>query len=182
MQARREETAMTATEHSTPTDPAKLEKATFGAGCFWKPEATFRRVPGVVATAVGYEGGHVDNPTYEQVCTGTTGHAEVTQVTFDPVQVSYEQLLERFWEMHDPTQVDRQGPDVGSQYRTVIFFHSPEQQAAAEASRDAVAARHGAPIATSVEPATGFWEAEEYHQCYVERRSGSGLLGSLLGR
>jgi peptide-methionine (S)-S-oxide reductase len=172
---------MTATGHSAPTDPDRLEHATFGAGCFWKPEAAFREVPGVVETAVGYEGGHVEHPTYEQVCSGNTGHAEVTRVTFDPAQVSYEQLLEMFWGIHDPTQVDRQGPDVGSQYRTVIFFHSPEQERAAEASKAAVAARHRRPVATSIEPATGFWEAEEYHQCYVERRS-SGLLGSLLGR
>src|SRR5215213_6295316 len=108
------------------------ETATFGAGCFWQVEMAYKETEGVVETAVGYEGGHVDNPTYEQVCTGTTGHAEVTQVTFDPDKVSYEELLDEFWRMHDPTQGDRQGPDVGNQYRSVIFFHSPEQQAAAE--------------------------------------------------
>jgi peptide-methionine (S)-S-oxide reductase len=163
--------------------PDRTEVATFGAGCFWKPEALFREVPGVVDTAVGYEGGHVAKPTYEQVCTGTTGHAEVVRVTYDPDRVTYEDLLDRFWAMHDPTQVNRQGPDVGDQYRTVIFTHSGEQDAAARASKAAQQERHSAPIATSIEPATGFWMAEGYHQCYLEqRRSGSGLLGSLLGR
>ncbi|HEX2387990.1 MAG TPA: peptide-methionine (S)-S-oxide reductase MsrA [Solirubrobacterales bacterium] len=163
--------------------PERTEVATFGAGCFWKPEAEYREVPGVVDTAVGYEGGHVDDPTYEQVCTGTTGHAEVVRVTYDPDRVSYEELLARFWAMHDPTQVNRQGPDVGDQYRTVIFTHTPEQEAAAQASKAAQQERHDAPIATLIEPATGFWMAEGYHQCYLEqRRSGSGLLGSILGR
>jgi peptide-methionine (S)-S-oxide reductase len=162
--------------------PERTEVATFGAGCFWKPEALYREVPGVVDTAVGYEGGHVDNPSYEQVCSGTTGHVEVVRVTYGPDKVSYEELLARFWAMHDPTQVNRQGPDVGDQYRTVIFTHTPEQVAAAEASKAAQQERHREPIATSIEPATGFWMAEGYHQCYFEqRRSGSGLLGSLLG-
>jgi peptide-methionine (S)-S-oxide reductase len=158
------------------------EKATFGAGCFWKPEMEFRKVEGVVDTAVGYEGGHVDNPTYEQVCTGRTGHAEVVQVTYDPARISYDELLDLFWGMHDPTQVNRQGPDVGDQYRTVIFTHTPEQVAAAEASKQRQAGRHSAPIATLIEPATGFWRAEEYHQCYLEQRRSGGLLGQLLGR
>jgi peptide-methionine (S)-S-oxide reductase len=159
------------------------EKATFGAGCFWQPEMAFREVEGVIETAVGYEGGHVDNPSYEQVCTGKTGHAEVVQVTFDPDRISYGELVQMFWKMHDPTQVDRQGPDVGSQYRTVVFTHSPEQVEAAAASKAAEQERHDAPIATSIEPATGFWRAEEYHQCYLQqRRSGAGLLGQLLGR
>ncbi len=165
----------TAAEHA--------EKATFGAGCFWQVEAAFREVEGVLDTAVGYEGGHVDHPSYEQVCSGRTGHAEVCQVTFDPDRVSYEELLLMFWRMHDPTQVNRQGPDVGDQYRTVIFTHSPEQVAAAEASKAKEQERQRKPIATLIEPATGFFMAEDYHQCYLEqRRSGAGLLGQLLGR
>jgi len=163
-------------------DAEHTEKATFGAGCFWKPEALFREVPGVVDTAVGYEGGHVDNPTYEQVCTGRTGHAEVVQVTFDPNLVSYDELLGHFWGMHDPTQVNRQGPDVGDQYRTVIFTHTPEQVEAAEASKAAEQEKHRSPVATLIEPATGFWMAEDYHQCYLEQRRTGGLLGQLLGR
>jgi peptide-methionine (S)-S-oxide reductase len=163
--------------------PERTEVATFGAGCFWKPEAHYREVPGVVDTAVGYEGGHVANPTYEQVCTGTTGHAEVVRVTYNPDRVSYGELLDHFWTMHDPTQVNRQGPDVGDQYRTVIFTHTPEQKEAAEASKAAQQERFDKPVATSIEPATGFWMAEGYHQCYLEqRRSGSGLISSLLGR
>lgn len=158
------------------------EKATFGAGCFWKPEMEFRKVEGVVETAVGYEGGHVEDPSYEQVCTGRTGHAEVVQVTYDPERVSYDELLNLFWDMHDPTQVNRQGPDVGDQYRTVIFTHTPEQVAAAAASKERQQSSHGRPIATLVEPATGFWRAEEYHQCYLEQRRSGGLLGQLLGR
>ena len=161
----------------------QTQKATFGAGCFWQVETTFRALDGVVDTAVGYEGGHVENPTYEQVCAGRTGHAEVCQVSFDPDRVTYEELLELFWGVHDPTQVDRQGPDVGSQYRTVIFTHSPAQEQAAKASRARLQERLEKPVATSIEPATGFWRAEEYHQCYLEqRRSASGLLGQLLGR
>src|SRR5918995_5643007 len=159
----------------------RTETATFGAGCFWQPEMAFRDREGVIDTAVGYEGGHVDNPTYEQVCTGTTGHAEVTQVTFDPDVVSYEALVDKFWEVHDPTQVDRQGWDVGSQYRSVIFFHSPEQEAAAKSSKERAQERLTKPIATSVEPATGFWRAEEYHQCYLERRRPANVLRSLIG-
>jgi peptide-methionine (S)-S-oxide reductase len=158
------------------------DTASFGAGCFWQVEAAYRETEGVVDTAVGYEGGHVDNPTYEQVCTGDTGHAEVTQVTFDPEKVSYEELLEKFWEVHDPTQVDRQGWDVGSQYRSVIFTNSPEQEAAAKASKERAQERLSAPIATSIEPATGFWRAEEYHQCYLERRRPANALRSLIGR
>jgi peptide-methionine (S)-S-oxide reductase len=157
------------------------EIATFGAGCFWQVEMAYKETEGVVETAVGYEGGHVDNPTYEQVCSGTTGHAEVTQVTFDPDIVSYEELVEKFWGLHDPTQVDRQGVDVGSQYRTVIFFHSPEQEAVAKASKERAQERLSQPIATSVEPATGFWRAEEYHQCYLERRRPANMLRSLIG-
>ena len=170
-------------ETSKPTDnksPTRAEKATFGAGCFWQVEAAFREMEGVLDTQVGYEGGHVDNPTYEQVCSGTTGHAEVTQVEFDPGQVSYEELLAKFWETHDPTQVNRQGPDVGEQYRTVIFFHSPEQEAAARESKERIAMRLGKPVATSIEPATGFWRAEEYHQCYLEKRGAQGGLAGMM--
>jgi len=168
-------------ENGIPTE-TKTETATFGAGCFWQVEIAYKETEGVVETAVGYEGGHVDNPTYEQVCTGTTGHAEVTQVTFDPDVVSYEELVDKFWEVHDPTQVDRQGWDVGTQYRSVVFFHSPEQEQIAEASKERAEARFSDPIATSIEPATGFWRAEEYHQCYLERRRPANVLRNLIGR
>ena len=162
--------------------PAQTETASFGAGCFWKPESEFRKMEGVVETAVGYEGGHVENPTYEQVCSGTTGHAEVVQVTFDPGKVGYGDLLARFWEIHDPTQVNRQGPDVGDQYRTVIFYGSEEQKQAAEASKAAQQERHREPIATLIEPATGFWMAEEYHQCYFEKQGPrQSLMQTLFG-
>ena len=149
-----------------------LEKATFGAGCFWGVEAAFRKVDGVVDTAVGYSGGHTPNPTYEDVCSHTTGHAEVVQVTFDPARVSYEELLEVFWRIHDPTQVNRQGPDIGDQYRSVIFYHSGEQRRIAEESRAALEAsgRLSRPVATKIEPAQTFWRAEEYHQRYYEKR------------
>ena len=173
---------MTKTETSEHEHEGETEVATFGAGCFWKPEAVFRETEGVVDTAVGYEGGHVDNPTYEQVCTGRTGHAEVVRVTFDPDRISYGEILQTFWRIHDPTHVNRQGPDVGDQYRTVIFTHSPEQAEKAEASKTAEQARHSEPIATLIEPATGFFMAEEYHQCYLEQRRSGGLLGQLLGR
>lgn len=148
------------------------EMATFGAGCFWGIEAAFRRVPGVVDAVVGYSGGHMENPTYKDVCTDETGHAEVVQVTFDPGKVSYEQLLEAFWQMHDPTQVNRQGPDFGSQYRTAIFFHSPEQEAAAKKSKAALDAsgKFRRPVATEITPARAFYRAEEYHQKYLEKR------------
>jgi peptide-methionine (S)-S-oxide reductase len=148
------------------------EIATFGAGCFWGVEANFRRVPGVIEVVSGYSGGHMENPSYRDVCTDTTGHAEVVQVTFDPAKVSYEQLLDVFWKIHDPTQVNRQGPDFGKQYRTAIFFHSPKQEAAAKKSKQALDAggkfRH--PIATEITPAGPFWPAEEYHQRYLEKR------------
>ena len=173
---------MTATDRTDEPTPSRTEKATFGAGCFWQVEAEFRGVEGVTETDVGYEGGDVANPTYEQVCSGTTGHAEVCQVTFDPDRVSYGELLMRFWRIHDPTQVDRQGPDVGSQYRTVIFTHSDDQVAEATASKQALEAKSKKPIATSVEPATGFYMAEDYHQCYLEKRRSGGLIGMLLGR
>jgi peptide-methionine (S)-S-oxide reductase len=146
------------------------EKATFGAGCFWGVEAEYRSTPGVTATAVGYTGGSAENPTYEQVCTGTTGHAEAVEVEFDPEQASYEDMLEIFWANHDPTTLDRQGPDVGSQYRSAIFIHSPEQEQAAVESRDRAQTRHKRPIVTEIVPASEFWRAEDYHQQYLEKR------------
>ena len=148
------------------------EIATFGAGCFWGVEAAFRRVPGVLDAVSGYAGGHTENPSYRDVCTDRTGHAEVVQVTFDPAKVSYEQLLDVFWKIHDPTQVNRQGPDFGTQYRTVIFYHSPEQEAAARKSKQALEAsgRFRQAIATEITPAGPFWRAEEYHQRYLEKR------------
>ncbi len=145
------------------------EKATLGAGCFWGVEYVFRRVPGVVDAQVGYSGGITPNPTYEQVCSHTTGHAEVTQVTFDPAQVSFDQLLEVFWAMHDPTQVDRQGPDVGDQYRSVIFAHSEDQALAAKMSKERAQSRFSKPIATEIVPLTAFYPAEDYHQAYYEK-------------
>jgi len=149
-----------------------MEKATFGAGCFWGVEAAFRQIKGVLSTAVGYMGGTLADPTYQDVCTDRTGHVEVVQVEFDPAQVSYQDLLRVFWENHDPTTLNRQGPDVGTQYRSVIFFHTPEQEAAAQASKDALA-KSGAyrrPIVTEIQPAANFWKAEEYHQQYLEKR------------
>ena len=147
-----------------------LEKATFGAGCFWGVEATFRRLAGVKSTQVGYAGGKVDHPTYKQVCTDTTGHAEVVEVTFDPQVVSYPDLLEVFWQNHNPTTLNRQGPDWGTQYRSAIFFHSPGQETAARASRDAAQPRFPNKIVTQIEPAPTFWPAEDYHQQYLEKR------------
>lgn len=148
------------------------ETATFGAGCFWGVEAAFRRVPGVIDAVVGYSGGFMPNPTYKDVCTDETGHAEVVEVTFDPAKVTYEQLLDMFWKVHDPTQVNRQGPDYGKQYRTAIFFHSPEQEAAAKRSKAALEAsgKVRRPIATEITPAGTFYRAEEYHQRYLEKR------------
>jgi peptide-methionine (S)-S-oxide reductase len=146
------------------------EKATFAAGCFWKPEAEFKEVPGVVSTQVGYTGGTKDDPTYEEVCSGTTGHAEAVQIEFDPEKVSYQELLARFWAMHDPTTANRQGPDVGTQYRSAIFTHSDEQAKAAAASKASVQERVSKPIVTQVESAADFWRAEEYHQCYLEKQ------------
>jgi methionine-S-sulfoxide reductase len=145
------------------------ETATFAAGCFWGVEYVFEQVPGVVATEVGYTGGHTESPTYRDVCSHTTGHAEAIRVAFDPEVVTYEQLLEVFWAMHDPTQVNRQGPDVGDQYRSAIFTHSDEQRAAAEASRQAAQARFDRPIATEIAPAGTFWPAEDYHQRYYDK-------------
>ena len=147
-----------------------MEKALFAAGCFWGVEAAFREVPGVTATAVGYSGGTTENPTYEQVCSGRTGHAETVQVEYDPSQVTYDQLLDVFWESHDPTTPNRQGPDVGTQYRSAIFVDGPEQEAAAIASRERRQAGLRRPIVTEITPATTFWRAEEYHQQYLEKR------------
>ena len=148
------------------------EKATFGAGCFWGVEATFREIDGVVDAAAGYEGGHTENPTYKDVCTDRTGHAEVVEVEFDPAKVSYEQILDVFWKSHDPTQVNRQGPDYGTQYRTVIFFHTPEQEQIARASKAKLEAssRLHRPVATRIEPAGTFYRAEEYHQQYLAKQ------------
>jgi peptide-methionine (S)-S-oxide reductase len=149
-----------------------LEKATFGAGCFWGVEVAFRQIPGVVDAAVGYEGGTLPNPTYRDVCTDETGHAEVVEVTYDPARVSYDRLLDVFWEGHDPTQRNRQGPDVGTQYRSAIFFHTPEQRKAAEASkeRQEKSGKYRRPIVTEITPASTFWRAEDYHQRYLEKR------------
>lgn len=150
------------------------ETATFGAGCFWGVEETFRRVPGVVETAVGFMGGTLDNPTYEDVCTGRTEHAEVVQVTYDPGLVSYQALLDVFWSIHDPTTQNRQGPDIGAQYRSVIFYHTPKQEKEARASKEEEGRsdRFRRPIVTSIEPARTFWRAEEYHQQYFAKRGG----------
>jgi peptide-methionine (S)-S-oxide reductase len=145
------------------------ETATFGAGCFWGVEHIFRKVPGVIEAVSGYSGGFVENPTYREVCTDTTGHAEVVQVTFDPDVVSYAQLLEVFWAMHDPTQVNRQGPDHGYQYRSIILTHSDEQREIAEASRERLQAKTSKPIATEIKPFAAFYPAEEYHQRYYLR-------------
>lgn len=148
------------------------QQATFAAGCFWGVEAAFRKLDGVVETSVGYSGGHLDNPSYEQVCTGRTGHAETVRVEFDSETISYEALLDVFWNVHDPTQKDRQGPDVGSQYRSVIFTHDQSQAEAAEASKCALeaSAMYSRPIATTVEPAMQFFLAEDSHQQYFEKR------------
>lgn len=151
-------------------DSPQLAKATFGAGCFWGVEAAYRRLAGVRSTQVGYAGGSVENPTYKQVCTDTTGHAEVVEVTFDPSVISYHDLLEVFWDNHDPTTLNRQGPDWGTQYRSAIFFHSPEQEAEAQASKTAAQARFSRPIVTEISAAPPFWAAEEYHQQYLEKR------------
>lgn len=149
------------------------EKATFGAGCFWGVEAAFARIPGVTSTAVGYEGGSLERPTYKDVCTDLTGHAEVVELEFDPAQVSYEQLLDAFFSLHDPTTLNRQGPDWGTQYRSAIFYHSAEQQAAGEAKIAQLTAEgRFAPkrVVTKVEAAQTFWRAEDYHQRYLEKR------------
>jgi peptide-methionine (S)-S-oxide reductase len=149
-----------------------MANAMFGAGCFWGVEAAFRRLKGVKSTAVGYAGGNLKHPTYHDVCTGSTGHAEVVMVEYDPAVTPYEDLLAVFWENHDPTTLNRQGPDVGTQYRSAIFFESPEQEAAAVASKERLekSGRFRRPIVTQIEPASDFWRAEDYHQQYLEKR------------
>lgn len=149
-----------------------METATFGAGCFWGVEETFRQVPGVVETAVGYLGGHTANPTYQDVCTDETGHAEVVQVKYDPAKVSYDQLLDIFWSNHDPTTLNRQGPDVGTQYRSAIFFHTQEQEQQAHASKEKMQASgiFRRPVVTEITPASTFYPAEDYHQKYLAKR------------
>jgi peptide-methionine (S)-S-oxide reductase len=149
------------------------KKATFGAGCFWGVEAAFRQTEGVTRTQVGYAGGRLENPTYEDVCSHTTGHAEVVEVEYDDQQVSYDDLLDVFWRKHDPTQLNRQGWDIGDQYRSVVFFHDEEQRAAAERSKEREQAQYRKPIVTQVEPAPTLYEAEDYHQHYLEKRGRS---------
>ena len=144
--------------------------ATFAAGCFWGVESDFRDIPGVLDTEVGYVGGQMANPTYRQVCTDTTGHAEAVRVTFDPAVVSYDTLLDAFWSLHDPTQLNRQGPDVGSQYRSAIFFEDDGQRTAAEASKERAQSRFGRPIVTAIVPSQPFYRAEDYHQRYLEKQ------------
>jgi peptide-methionine (S)-S-oxide reductase len=153
------------------------KKATFGAGCFWGVEAAFRQLEGVTRTRVGYSGGTTENPTYEDVCSHTTGHAEVVEVTYDPDRISYEQLLDVFWAKHDPTQLNRQGWDIGDNYRSAIFFHDEEQHEAALKSKAGEQRNWGAPIVTEVEPAQTFYEAEDYHQQYLEKRGRSEVEG-----
>jgi peptide-methionine (S)-S-oxide reductase len=149
-----------------------MEKATFAAGCFWGVEVAFRQIEGVTATTVGYTGGASQDPTYEDVCTGRTGHAEAVEVQYDPTRVSFDELLRVFWENHDPSTLNRQGPDVGTQYRSAIFFRTPEQERAATASRDALqkSGSYKKPIVTEIKPASEFYRAEEYHQRYLEKR------------
>lgn len=146
-----------------------MAKATFAMGCFWKPEMIFRQVEGVTDARVGYAGGHVSEPTYRQVCGGDTGHAEVVQIDYDPERIRYEQLLDVFWENHDPTTRDRQGPDVGRQYRSAIFTHDDTQLADAQASLEARQSRLGKPVVTEIEPLQAFYMAEDYHQRYLEK-------------
>jgi peptide-methionine (S)-S-oxide reductase len=149
-----------------------MAKATFAAGCFWGVEARFQQLPGVISTAVGYEGGTLANPTYKDVCTDQTGHAEAVEIDYDPEKIGYQQLLDAFFALHDPTQLNRQGPDWGTQYRSAVFFHTPEQEAAAKETIARLTAenRFSKPIATKVVPAETFWRAEEYHQKYLEKR------------
>ncbi len=148
-----------------------MEKATFGAGCFWGIEASFHKIEGVASTTVGYAGGSFKDPTYKDVCSGKTGHAEVVQVEYDPSKVSYEELLRVFWNIHDPTTLNRQGPDIGTQYRSVVLFHNPEQEAAATASKQKLqsSGRYQKSIVTEITPASEFYRAEDYHQQYFEK-------------
>jgi peptide-methionine (S)-S-oxide reductase len=153
-----------------------MAKATFGAGCFWGVEEAFRNTQGVTETAVGYMGGHLENPGYQAVCTDRTGHAEVVQIQFDPSQIDYERLLEMFWQLHDPTTLNRQGPDVGTQYRSAVFYHDQAQQAAAASMKERLQAsgRFRRPIVTEITPASTFWRAEEYHQKYFQKNGAAG--------
>jgi peptide-methionine (S)-S-oxide reductase len=155
------------------------KKAAFGAGCFWGVEAAFRQTEGVTRTRVGYAGGRLENPTYEDVCSHTTGHAEVVEVEYDDQHVSYDDLLDVFWRKHDPTQLNRQGWDIGDQYRSVVFFHDEEQRAAAERSKEREQAQYRKPIVTQIEPAPTFYEAEDYHQQYLEKRGRSACTPAL---
>jgi peptide-methionine (S)-S-oxide reductase len=157
------------------------KKATFGAGCFWGVEAAFRQIEGVTKTRVGYAGGTLENPTYEDVCSHTTGHAEVVEVTYDDERVTYDQLLDAFWHKHDPTQLNRQGWDIGDQYRSVVFFHDEEQREAAERSKEREQPHYRKPIVTQIEPAPTFYEAEDYHQQYLEKRGRSSCTPALAG-
>ena len=149
-----------------------MERATFGMGCFWGPEETFRKVDGVISTSVGFMGGSLENPTYEEVCTGRTGHAEVVHLEFDPSRIAYQDLLEIFWAHHDPTTRNRQGPDIGTQYRSALFYHSPEQEAAARASKEKLerSGRYRREIVTEIVAAGSYYPADEYHQRYLEKR------------
>jgi peptide-methionine (S)-S-oxide reductase len=158
-----------------------LQRATFAAGCFWGVEASFREIEGVVGTSVGYTGGHTANPTYEHVCSGATGHAEAVDVWFDPAVVSYDELLSAFWSMHDPTTPNRQGWDIGSNYRSAIFFHDPEQERLAIASRDERQGSLTRTIATEIVPASTFYDAEEYHQRYFEKHGGAACATTVRG-
>ncbi len=160
------------TDLSDELETGKMERATFAAGCFWGVEATFRQIKGVISTQVGYAGGHTESPSYGDVCSDTTGHAEAVEVTFDPSKVSYQELLKVFWENHDPTTLNRQGPDYGSQYRSVIFYYSEQQRDEAMASKQALemSGTLKRPIVTEIIPAGRFWRAEEYHQQYLEKR------------
>lgn len=152
------------------SDESRLEKAAFAAGCFWGVQAAFSKIDGVVSTTAGYTGGHLENPTYRQVCSDKTGHAEAVQITYDPTVVSYEKLLDVFWKIHDPTTPNRQGPDVGSQYRSAVFYRNPEQLGAAEKSKQHLQANLAKPIVTEIVPASAFYKAEEYHQDYLKKR------------
>jgi peptide-methionine (S)-S-oxide reductase len=154
----------------TDREESMTKKATFGGGCFWGVEVAFRNIDGVKDAIAGYTGGSAERPSYQEVCTGHTGHAEAVEVTYDPSEVSYDELLDAFWELHDPTQLNRQGPDVGTQYRSAIFVHDEEQREAATAARERVQARIGRPVVTEVVDAGPFWRAEDYHQRYLEKR------------
>ena len=162
------------------TETNKTELATLGGGCFWCMEAIFQRLPGVKSVASGYAGGHTDNPTYEQVCSHATGHAEVIQIAFDPAKISYEQLLDTFWEAHDPTTLNRQGNDVGDQYRSVIFCHNDAQKLAAEKSKAAAARNFSSPIVTQIAPLTKFYKAEGYHQDYYRNNPNQGYCRAII--